>query len=135
MLRRGLLVASSALLLSAAVPGVALAGATPHLIQDEEVGYFGSATVTHTVAVFVYSNLGPAAGNRVTVCVAGRCERAHGHNARLAWYSATFRTRHGFHMGDPVTFAIHASDGSSQDSVKVSRELLCMHNDGSTPQH
>lgn len=114
-------------------PGVAAAAQSPSLIKGEEVGYFGGATVTHTVSVFVYSKLGPAAGNHVTVCLEGKCVRAQGHNARLAWYAATFHTR-GHHMGDPLKLTVLASDGASQAHVQVSRQLLCMHNDGSTPQ-
>jgi hypothetical protein len=131
MLRNKLLIATAAALATAALP--AAASARTPLIKGDEVGYFGGATVTHTVDVFVYSDLGPAAGNRVTVCLAGRCVRARGHNARLAWYSASFRTR-GYRMGDRVTFTVMASDGSRQARVLVTHDLLCMHNNGSTPQ-
>ena len=131
-MRTKLLTAAAALVLSAALPAAALAGSAP-LIKSSEVGYFGGATVTHTVDVFVYSRLGPAAGNRVTVCLGGQCERARGHNARLAWYSAQFRTR-GYRMGDLVTFTVMASDGARQARVQVTHDLLCMHNNGSTPQ-
>lgn len=132
-MRRKLPLLVAALALSAAAPALA-STTTPALIKGEEVGYFGSATVTHTVSVFVYSNVGPAAGNHVTVCVQGRCEEAHGHNARLAWYSASFRTR-GFRMGAAVRFTVVASDGTRQSRVSVTRDLLCMHNNGSTPQN
>jgi hypothetical protein len=131
-MRTKLLIAMTALVLSAALPAAAAARSTP-LIKGEEVGYFGGATVTHTVDVFVYSRLGPAAGNRITVCLGGKCEQAHGHNARLAWYSAQFRTR-GYRMWDAVTFTVMASDGPRQARVQVTHELLCMHNNGSTPQ-
>jgi hypothetical protein len=103
------------------------------LIKTEEVGYFGSAAVAHQVSVFVYSNLGPRAGNHVTVCLGGTCKAAKGHNARLAWYSASFSTR-GLHMGDPVKFSATARDAAGQSRVSVTKPLLCMHNDGSTPQ-
>jgi hypothetical protein len=111
------------------------AGARPSkpVIKTEEVGYFGSATVTHQVSVFVYSNLGPRAGNHVTVCLGGKCKAAQGHNARLAWYSASFSTR-GLHMGDAVKFTATAKNSAGQTSVSVTKPLLCMHNDGSTPQ-
>jgi hypothetical protein len=79
------------------------------VIKTEEVGYFGSATVTNRVSVFVYSNLGPRAGNHVTVCLGAKCESARGHNARLAWYSASFTTR-ALRMGNSVSFTATASD-------------------------
>jgi hypothetical protein len=103
------------------------------VIKTEEVGYFGSATVTHQVSVFVYSNLGPRAGTHVTVCLGGTCKAAKGHNARLAWYSASFSTR-GLHMGDSVKFSATAKNSAGQSKVSVTKPLLCMHNDGSTPQ-
>lgn len=129
---------------TAAVLGVAalfavlpLASAGAHaskpVIKTEEVGYFGSATVTRQVSVFVYSNLGPRAGNHVTVCLGGKCKTAVGHNARLAWYSASFTTR-SLHMGDPVKFTATAKDSAGQSKVIVTKPLLCMHNNGSTPQ-
>jgi hypothetical protein len=102
-------------------------------IKTEEVGYFGSATITSQVSVFVYSNQGPRAGNRVTVCLGGTCKTAKGHNARLAWYSASFTTR-ALHMGDSVSFTATAKNAAGQNKVSVTRPLLCMHNDGSTPQ-
>lgn len=132
MVRARICLAISALLLLGALPGVAAARSTG-LIRGAEVGYFGGATVTRTVSVFVYSDLGPSAGNRVTVCLAGKCERARGHDAKLAWYSASFRTR-GYRMGDRVTFTVTASDGSRRDTVRATHDLLCMHNNGSTPQ-
>lgn len=132
MLRTRLLIAFTALAATAMLP--AAAGArSDSLIKGEEVGYFGGATVTHTVDIFVYSSLGPAAGNHVTVCLAGRCERARGHNASLAWYSASFRTR-GYRMGNQIIFTVTASDGPRHVRVQVTQGLLCMHNNGSTPQ-
>jgi hypothetical protein len=103
------------------------------VIKTEEVGYFGSAQVTHQVNVFVYSNLGPRAGNHVTVCLGGTCKAAKGHNSQPAWYSASFSTR-GLHMGDAVKFTAIARSSAGQSKVSVSKPLLCMHNDGSTPQ-
>jgi hypothetical protein len=94
--RHRLTIALSALILLAVGSGAAAAAPSNTLIKAAEVGYFGSAAVTHTVSVFVYSSLGPAAGNRITVCLA---------------------------------------DGARQSHLQVSRDLLCMHNDGSTPQH
>jgi hypothetical protein len=120
--------------LFAALP-LATAGArsAKPVIKTEEVGYFGSALVTNQVSVFVYSNKGPRAGNHVTVCLGGTCKKAKGHNARLAWYSASFSTR-SLHMGDPVKFTATAKDAAGESKVSVTKPLLCMHNDGSTPQ-
>jgi hypothetical protein len=109
------------------------ASSSKPVIKTEEVGYYGGAKVTYTVSVFVYSNLGPRAGNHVTVCLGGTCKVAKGHNARLAWYSASFSTR-GLHMGDPVRFSATAKDSAGSSRVSVTKPLLCMHNDGSTPQ-
>ena len=102
-------------------------------IKTEEIGYFGNGVVAHQVSVFVYSNLGPSAGNHVTVCLAGKCEAARGHNAKLAWYSASFKTAP-LHMGDSVRFTAIASDVAGRARVTVTKGLLCMHNNGSTPQ-
>jgi F0F1-type ATP synthase beta subunit len=132
MLRTRLLIPFVAFVVAAALPTAAAARYTP-LVKGAEVGYFGGATVTNTVDVFVYSKLGPAAGNRVTVCLAGRCESARGHNASLAWYSASFRTR-AYRMGDQVTFTVMATDGTRHARVRITHSLLCMHNNGSTPQ-
>lgn len=125
------------LITAAAVPLVA-AGSTSNqkhkpAIKTEEVGYFGNGVVAHQVSVFVYSNLGPSAGNRVTVCLAGKCEAARGHNGKLAWYSASFKTDP-LHMGDSVRFTAIASDAAGHARVTVTKGLLCMHNNGSTPQ-
>jgi hypothetical protein len=103
------------------------------MIKGAEVGYFGGATVTHTLSVFVYSNVGPKAGNRVTVCVSGVCKRARGHNAHVAWYSATFSTP-GLRMGESVRYTATASDTAGQNSRTFNGGLLCIHNNGSTPQ-
>jgi hypothetical protein len=104
-------------------------------IRTEEVGYFGTALTTNSVSVFAYSNLGPKAGNRVTVCIkGGSCKRAQGHNAHLAWYSAGFTLSKTLRMGDPVTFTVTMSDGAGRSKVTVTKNLLCMHNNGSTPQ-
>jgi hypothetical protein len=103
------------------------------MIKGAEVGYFGSATVTRTFSVFVYSNMGPRAGNRVTVCVGGVCKHARGHDARLAWYSATFASA-GLRMGDMVRYSATATDAAGATSRAFRSDLLCMHNNGSTPQ-
>jgi hypothetical protein len=103
------------------------------VIKGAEVGYFGGATVTHAFSVFVYSNLGPKDGNRVMVCVSGVCKRARGHDAHLAWYSATFSTA-GLRMGDSVRYTATASDTAGKTSRTFDGGLLCMHNNGSTPQ-
>lgn len=102
-------------------------------IRTEEVGYFGTALVTRSVSVFVYTSTGPAAGTRVTVCLGGHCERAKGHNARLSWYQANFSTR-SLRMGDPVSFSATATNAAGRARVRVTKGLLCMHNNGSTPQ-
>ncbi len=132
--RRPTVAVLGAIALFAVLP-LASAGArvTKPLIKTEEVGYFGSATVTRQVSVFVYSNLGPSAGNKVTVCLGGKCKTAVGHNAHLAWYSASFSTR-SLHMGDSVKFTAVAKDAAGQSKVSVTKPLLCMHNNGSTPQ-
>ncbi|MBV9803355.1 MAG: hypothetical protein JO130_09205, partial [Solirubrobacterales bacterium] len=109
------------------------AHASRPVIKTEEVGYFGSAKVTREVSVFVYSNLGPRAGNHITVCLGGKCQAAVGHNGHLAWYSVSFTTR-SLHMGDPVKFTATAKDSAGQSKVSVTEPLLCMHNNGSTPQ-
>ena len=124
----------AAAVLSAAIPTAAGARSAKPVIKGAEVGYFGSAVVTHQISVFVYLTEGPRAGNRVTVCLGGLCRRAHGHNAELAWYSASFEVRRGLHMGDRVKFAAVASNGAGSSSITVNDPLLCMHNDGSTPQ-
>ncbi len=78
-------------------------------ITAEEVGYFGNANVAHQVTVFMYSSLEPSAGNHVTVCLGGKCGAARGHNAKLAWYSASFKPPP-LAMGAPVRFTAMASD-------------------------
>ncbi|HYB29190.1 MAG TPA: hypothetical protein VEF89_21435 [Solirubrobacteraceae bacterium] len=128
-----LVVVPAATLAAAPLAGTAAAGVSKPVIRTEEVGYFGSATVTNQVSVFVYSNLGPRAGNHVTVCLGGKCEAARGHNARLAWYSASFTTR-ALRMGNPVRFTATASDAAGHSTVHVTKPLLCMHNNGSSPQ-
>ena len=130
--RRTAIVALATLTLAAAPAALAANTARPR-IKGVEVGYFGSATVTRHVSVFVYSNLGPSAGDRVTVCLGGVCERAHGHNARLAWYRADFTTG-ALRMGDAVRFTATAADAAGSTRRSVRRDLLCMHNSGSTPQ-
>lgn len=134
MLRTKLSIAISAVALVGAMPAAAGAASSHSLIKGEEAGFFGGGMTTHTVDVFVYSDFGPAAGNHVTVCLAGKCVRAQGHNARLAWYSASFRTRQ-YTMGEGIAFTVRASDGAREATVRVTRPVLCMHNNGSTPQH
>jgi hypothetical protein len=139
MMRTKISVALAAVLLAGTMPAALAAspgrpGVKKPMIKGEEVGYFGGATVTRRIWVFVYSNVGPRAGDQVTVCVKGTCERARGHNASTAWYSAPFRTS-GLRMGDRVTFSVVATTSAGRAHVKVTKGLLCMHNDGSTPQH
>ncbi|HEY6396439.1 MAG TPA: hypothetical protein VIX82_03190 [Solirubrobacteraceae bacterium] len=139
MMRTKVYLVVSVLLLAGAIP-TALAAhpsktvAKKPVIRGEEVGYFGSALVAHRIWVFAYSSPGPSAGNHVVVCFRGKCETAHGHNASTPWYAAAFKTP-GLHMGDPVTFTVLASTSAGRAKVKVTEGLLCMHNNGSTPQH
>lgn len=120
-------------LLSAAVVPAASARMSAPVIKGEEVGYFGSALVAHRIDVFVYSNMSPRAGGQVTVCVGSKCERALGHREPAPWYSASFSTA-GLRMGARVRFTVMESDTAGQAKVTVMRPLLCMHNNGSTPQ-
>jgi hypothetical protein len=139
MMRTKIYLTVAAVLLAGAIPTALAAHPSwpvivKPVIKGEEVGYFGSALVAHRIWVFVYSNLGPSAGNKVIVCVKGKCEKARGHRASTAWYAASFKTP-GLHMGDPVTFTVLASSSAGRAKVKVTKGLLCMHNNGSTPQH
>lgn len=123
----------TALLSVAVVPAAAAAAVPKPVIKGEEAGYFGSALVAHRIAVFVYSNMSPRVGGRVTVCVHGKCVRAIGHRDPAPWYSASFTTA-GLRMGDSVRFTVIEQDAAGQAKVTVTRPLLCMHNNGSTPQ-
>ena len=134
MLTKRLLTAAVAVLMSLAIPAASAATTHKPVIKGTEAGYFGSATVTHRISVFVYLTKGPRAGNRVTVCLGHVCKRAHGHNAKLAWYSASFKVRHGYRMWDPVRVTVTASNAAGSTRTTVSDSLLCMHNNGSTPQ-
>lgn len=119
-------------LVSAAVVPAAAAQVSKPVIKGEEVGYFGSAAVARQIDVFVYSNMSPRAGG-VTVCVEGRCERALGHREPAPWYAASFSTA-GLRMGAAVRFTVIEKNAAGQAKVTVTRPLLCMHNNGSTPQ-
>lgn len=121
------------ILFAVVLPATGAASTSKPLIKGAEVGYFGGATTTYRMSVFVYSNLGPRAGNHVTVCVRGTCKQARGHNAKLDWYSASFSTR-GLQMGNSVKFTVKAADAAGTAKVTVTKPLLCMHNNGSTPQ-
>jgi hypothetical protein len=121
------------ILIAGALPATSAASTSRPVIKGVEVGYFGSATITYQMSVFVYSNLGPRAGNHVTVCVRGTCKQAQGHNAKLDWYSASFSTR-GLRMGESVRFSVKAADSAGTARVAVMKPLLCMHNNGSIPQ-
>src|SRR5947209_17164720 len=124
MMRLKNMLVLGAFVLAAAPPAATAAGVSKPVIKGEEVGYFGSATVTYRMSVFVYSNLGPRAGNRVTVCANGTCEAARGHNARLDWYSASFTT-HGLRMGQSVRFSVRASTAAGSAHLTVTKPLLC----------
>jgi hypothetical protein len=103
-------------------------------IKNEEAGYFGSALTTRTVSVIVYTNLGPRAGVHVTVCMRGNaCKKAVGHNAKLAWYRADFNTPQ-MTMSDHVTFTAYARNAAGRTKVTATKPVLCIKNDGSTPQ-
>lgn len=133
MRAKALSLIAGVLLSAAAVPAATARVARP-VIKGEEAGYFGSATLAHRIDVFVYSNVAPRAGAEVVVCVGGKCKRAVGHSRPAPWYSASFST-HGMPMGAPVHFSVRVSDAAGQAAVSVTRPLLCMHNNGSTPQH
>jgi hypothetical protein len=103
-------------------------------IKNSEAGYFGSALTTRTVSVVVYTNMGPRAGVHVTVCLRGNtCKKAVGHNAKLDWYRADFNTPQ-MTMSDHVTFTAYASDAAGRTKVTATKPVLCIKNDGSTPQ-
>ncbi len=103
-------------------------------IKAEEAGYFGSGLTTRTVSVFVYTNRGPRAGVHVTVCMKGNtCKKARGHNGKLAWYRADFNTPQ-MTMSSRVTFTATAKDAAGQSRVTATKPVLCIHNDGSTPE-
>jgi hypothetical protein len=127
------LVVLAVLLAVIALPAVTSARTGKPVIKDDEVGYFGSANYATNISVFVYSNMGPRQGNRVTVCYRGTCEAATGHNARLNWYQASFPSPK-LAMGAPVAYKVIAKDSGGRVSTSVTKGLLCMHNDGSTPQ-
>jgi hypothetical protein len=134
MLVKRLLVVVVAALLTAAIPAASAATTHKPVIKGTEVGYFGSATVTHNISVFVYLTKGPRAGNHVKVCLGHVCKRARGHDAKLAWYSVSFKVKHGYRMWDPVRFTVTASNAVGSTRERVKDSLLCLRNDGSTPQ-
>ena len=86
------------------------------------------------MSVIVYTSLGPSSGNKVSVCLRGNtCKKAVGHDAKLAWYRADFNTPT-LTMSDSVTFTAYASDAAGRTKVKVTKPVLCIKDDGSTPQ-
>jgi hypothetical protein len=103
-------------------------------IKGGEAGYFGNALTTQTVSVIVYTNLQPGAGHKVSVCLRGNtCKRAVGHSAKVAWYRADFKTPT-LTMSDSVTFTAYASNAAGRTKVTVTKPVLCIKDDGSTPQ-
>ena len=122
-----------AIVVTVVVPAAGSARTVKPAIRGDEVGYFGTGLLAHRLSVFVYSSTQPRAGTRVTVCVKGVCKRARGHGGRVAWYSASFRTSP-LPMGAPVTFSAVVSSPAGRAGTKVTKGLLCMHNNGSTPQ-
>ena len=136
MFRRQIFVVLSVVVMAAALAAATAARTTKTTkpaIQAVEVGYFGSGLVAHRIDVFVYSNSEPRAGTHVTVCVKGVCEKARGHSGKPAWYSASFSSQP-LPMGAPVTFSAVASNSAGKTKKMVTKGLLCMHNNGSTPQ-
>lgn len=121
-------------LLSVAL-GAASAHPSKHVakpaIRSEKVGYFGNANVTYSLTVVVHTNVGPRAGNHVTVCLRGVCERATGHNGTSPWYDASFDTG-ALVMGDPVTFTVQATDRTGHAKTTVTTDLACF--PGTSPQ-
>jgi hypothetical protein len=134
MIRRQLSAALLATFVAAALPAITSAHTAKPAIQSVRVGYFGTADIAHRLNVFVYSTSQPRAGTRVTVCLRGVCKRAVGHNAKLAWYSASFKTAPMW-MGDPVMFTAVASNSAGQAKATVTKGLQCMHNNGSVPHN
>jgi hypothetical protein len=132
MLRRQLFLIATVGVLLVAIPAATSARATRPRINYNEVGYFGNANVAHEISVFVYSHQGPGV-DHVTVCYRGHCEAAVGHNASLSWYQASFSSPP-LRMGHPVTYTIIARNSAGKTRRTVTKGLLCMHNDGSTPQ-
>jgi hypothetical protein len=103
-------------------------------IKGEEAGYFGNELSTRTVSVIVYTTLQPGAGHKVSVCLRGNtCKKAVGHSAKLAWYRADFNTPT-LTMSDSVTFTAYASNAAGKTKVTVTKPVLCIKDDGSTPQ-
>jgi hypothetical protein len=136
MIRRPLSVALLAACVTAALPAATSAQPAKSgrpAIKGLEVGYFGTGLIAHTIDVFVYSRSQPSTGTQVTVCYKGVCKRARGHNASVAWYQASFSSPP-LPMGAPVTFSAVASNSLGKAKTRVTQGLLCMHNNGSTPQ-
>ena len=103
-------------------------------IKGAEAGYFGNALSTRTVSVIVYTTLAPRAGNRVSVCLKGNtCKKAVGHDAKVAWYRADFNTPT-LTMSSTVTFTAYASNSAGRTITKMTKPVLCIKDDGSTPQ-
>jgi hypothetical protein len=103
-------------------------------IKGEEAGYFGNELSTRTVSVIVYTTLQPGAGHKVSVCLRGNtCKKAVGHSAKVAWYRADFNTPT-LTMSDSVTFTAYASNAAGRTKVTVTKPVLCIKDDGSTPQ-
>src|ERR1700753_3297489 len=112
--------------------------AAPHLakpkINGAEAGYFGNALTTKTVSVIVYTNLQPGAGHKVRGGRRGNtCKKAVGHSAKVAWYRADFNTPT-LTMSDSVTFTAYASNAAGRTAAKMTKPVLCIKDDGSTPQ-
>ena len=133
MLRKQLFLVALAALVVVVLPAVTSARTARPVIKYNEVGYFGSANVAHEISVFVYSRQSPSSGNHVTVCYRGQCEAATGHNASLSWFQASFSSPP-LRMGAPVKYTIIARNSGGQVKRTITKGLLCMHNNGSTPQ-
>jgi hypothetical protein len=133
MIRRRIFLLVLAAFVVAAIPAATAAQTSEPTIRADEVGYFGNLLSTRQFDVFVYSRSQPRAGTHVTICVTGVCKKAKGHNGALAWYMASFTTKK-IPMWAPITYSAVMSNKTGRTSTKVTRELLCIHNDGTTPE-
>jgi hypothetical protein len=131
-LRVCLAVASLAILTGALLASGSSARTTKPVIKGAEVGYFGPLSTTYRITVIVYSRSQPR-GTHVRVCVKGVCRRAVGHRGPTAWYSASFRTPR-LTMSNRVTFSAKIWNSAGTARKRLTRPVLCIKNDGSTPQ-
>jgi hypothetical protein len=133
MIRRRLFLAFLALCVVAVLPAATSAQTAEPSIKADEVGFFGPLASTKKVSVIVYSRTQPNAGTRVTVCFKGVCKKATGHRGSVAWYLAAFPTKT-TPMWAPITYSVVLKNKTGRATTKVTRELLCIKNDGSSPE-